>query len=180
VFWDSCVFIAWIKDERDKHGADALADIEGMIQAAQANELVIVTSIIARLEVLESDIPAHKRGDYDTLMRNSRRYHHQDLTHPIVETAHFIRDYYKQATRNSDDRTLSVPDSIMLATAIETEASPLYTFDEKGDKKCLGLLQLNGRVADKWDVKIVKPLVKKPPLLEMMEAPQEEDEAANQ
>ena len=63
-YWDSCLFIAWLKDEQRKTG-----DMDGVrevIEQAKRREVKLMTSVLTLTEVLSSKIPI----GIDTLFAN--------------------------------------------------------------------------------------------------------------
>jgi len=58
-YWDSCLFLAWIKDEERKSG-----DMDGVrevIQRVKQRDARIITSVLTLTEVLDSKLPAGTR-----------------------------------------------------------------------------------------------------------------------
>jgi len=133
-YWDSGLFIAWFKDEKRKPGEmQGLAEVVSMIDKKEA---ILVTSVITRTEVLESTLSDENKGMFDKLFKRTN-CKQVDVTAPISELAHDIREFCK----NSTGKNLGTPDSQHLATAIVYKCDELHTFDEDD------MTPLNGNVA---------------------------------
>jgi hypothetical protein len=61
----------------------------------------------------------------------------------------------------SGGKTLSVPDAIHLATAIQYRVDEFHTFDGEGNSRYLGLLPLSGNVGG-HKLTICKPKARNP------------------
>ena len=141
-YWDSVLFIAWLKNEKRKPGEmEGLAEVVSMIDKKEA---VLITSVVTRTEVLESSLSTENRGMFDNLFKRTN-CKMVDLNAPIGELAHDIREYYKLQGKN-----IKTPDCQHLATAIAYECDELHTFDEDD------LLRLDGNIAG-HKLKVCKP-----------------------
>jgi len=159
VYWDSCIFIAYLKDElrkdpKDMQGVNELATLFDM------GQIDIATSAIAFTEVLETTITAEKYKMFCDLF-SRRNIHLIDVNRKIAEISHQIRNHY-YLVRNP---TISTPDALHLATAIWFQCDTFYTFDGEADP--LGLLQLDQPIADIYDIPILKPAPTNPPQLQL-------------
>ena len=87
-YWDSCLFIAWLKDEQRKTG-----DMDGVrevIEQAKRREVKLITSVLTLTEVLSSQIPI----GIDTLFANLlKRISKQGVDIKIATLAHDLRDF---------------------------------------------------------------------------------------
>lgn len=155
IYWDTCVFLAWIKDE-----VRAAGDMEGVKKVAELvlkDELILITSMLTRAEILQSKITPDQLAKYDKVTRRSNVVP-QDLDLPVAVLTSKIRDYYI----NSDFELLT-PDAIHLATAIHYNADEFQTFDGCKQRtprnakytRC-GLLLLDGNVAG-HKLRVCKP-----------------------
>jgi len=68
IYWDSCIFIAWIKDE--KRPAGEMDGVYECVDRVQAGTIRLITSVFTRTEVFESDLPAHVRSQYAALLND--------------------------------------------------------------------------------------------------------------
>ncbi len=132
-YWDANIFLAWLKNEVRKPGEmEGLAEVVAIIDRQEAT---MMTSVLTRTEVLESSLPSQAQNFFNTIFDRPNVVS-VDLTAPISNLAHSIRDYYRQ-----NDRSLETPDCIHLATAINHKADEFHTFDEDD------LIPLSGDVA---------------------------------
>ncbi len=146
VYWDTCVFLAWMKDE-----VRAPGEMEGVSQVAKrvmSDDIILVTSILTRAEIIEAKMTPEQMAKYDLITKRSNVVP-QNLDPPISVLTSEIRGHYL-----TTDFELLIPDAIHLATAIHYNANEFHTFDgskprvprDKRFKRC-GLLNLNGSVA---------------------------------
>ena len=148
-YWDSCLFIAWLADEKRKTGEmEGLAEVVLMVDAREA---YILTSVITRGEVLDSSLSKDAQEKFRNLLCNPS-FTFADVSMPISEIASKIRDLYKNLKPQSIN--VEVPDATHLATAIAYKVvDEFHTFDEKD------LLRFDGDVAG-YKLKICKPSAK--------------------
>jgi predicted nucleic acid-binding protein len=157
-YWDSCLFLAWIKDEERQTG-----DMDGVrevIDRVKRRDAKIITSVLTITEVLDSKLPAGMKALMDGLLKRVNRV---GMEIKIARMAHDLRDYYVQRSSEFDGKTVAVPDAIHLATAILYRVTEFHTFDGGGKGKSLGLLPLSGDVGG-HRLKICKPQAKNPQL----------------
>lgn len=153
LYWDSCVLIAFLQDEkRDKN---EMAGIDEMVRAIDKGSAILMTSVLSRIEVLECKLTESQKAKFGQML-NKRSIQSIAVTMRVVERASEIRNYYAKT-----GQTVSTPDAIHLATAMLYEAEGFYTFDGAGAKKksrsALSLVPLNGNVAG-YKLKIQPPL----------------------
>lgn len=136
-YWDTCIFLAWIQDEKRESGEmEGLSEIVSMVDA---EECLILTSVNTRIEVLNSSLTQDGQEKFNGLFQHPS-FTFADVSLPISEVASQIRDFYKRQTPQS--MSVKVPDAIHLGTAIiYREVDQFHTFD--GDD----LLRFNGNVA---------------------------------
>lgn len=136
---DSCVFLAWLKDEAHAN------DVGALFHNAQKNELKILTSALTIAEVLniqgkdKTKIPRDKRDAVRKLFRH-RWINIVPLTRKIAEMAQDLVWEYKIAPK----------DSIHVATAENLKADKLYTYDED-------LIKQSPSTGNSGEIKILKP-----------------------
>jgi predicted nucleic acid-binding protein len=153
-YWDTCLFLAWIKDEQRKSGE--MAGVFEVIDRVKRRDAKIVTSTITQIEVLSSHIPV----GMDTLMKGlMKRIDEISVDIKVAGLAHNIRDHYAKL----GGKTLSTPDAIHVATAILYRVDEFHTFDNDGTSKSLGLLPLSGNVGGNKLI-VCKPEAKQPQL----------------
>lgn len=157
-YWDTCLFIAWIKDENRKSGE--MDGVWEMVEKAKRREVRLMTSALTSVEVLACKLPV----GLDTLFREfMKRITRVNVDTKVSMLAHDIRDYYASRPQEFGNRTVSTPDAIHLATAILYRAEEFHTFDDKGSKKSLGLILLSDNVGG-HRLKICVPETKNPQL----------------
>lgn len=156
IAWDSCIFIAWLQDEKRDFGV--MEGIEETVRKIGGGEVILITSQVTNMEVLESRLSPDARKKWKEIF-NRRNCQIMDVNPRVGEKASFIRDHYDQK-----EIKLSVPDSIQLATAIIFNAEEFHTFDGSGKKKNGDLIPLNGNVAG-HKLKICVPYAKQGSLL---------------
>ncbi len=157
VYWDTCIFLAWMNDEKRPVG-----DMEGLLQIAQLverAEVILITSTLTRAEILQSRTSPEAMKKYDLILRRSNVVPH-NLDLPIAKLTSELMDFYLKS-----DFELLIPDAIHLATALHYNAHEFHTFDgaDKTKKprrpskysRC-GLLSLDGNVAGRT-LKVTRP-----------------------
>lgn len=135
VFWDSCVFSAYLMDEQDAYDVPS---IENFLEDAKQGKLKIYASTISSAEVLPSQMKA--AASFEAFMEDFEGAIVPIEPNPIVMTlSGRLRDLpYKKGT--SVNRRLSTPDAIMLATAVHlvegygVNLDCIHTFDGGGKK----------------------------------------------
>ncbi len=140
-YWDACIFLAWLRDEKRPFGdMEGLAEVVALI--AQSNA-ILVTSVVTRVEVLDSTLPEEAKKLLDSIFkrRNIVRVNVDDYASNL---AHEIRDFYKK-----QGKSVKSADSLHLAAAITHGVDQFHTFDGE-------LLRLNGQVAG-YPLVICKP-----------------------
>jgi predicted nucleic acid-binding protein len=118
LFWDSCVFYAFLRDERTIYDVDS---IEQYLQEAKAGKNRIYTSSIALAEVVPSAITKPGIGSFlDFIDDFQGAIIIVDTTPNVMALAAQLKDLpYKKG--NSPGRRLGTPDAIMLAGCLATQ-----------------------------------------------------------
>jgi len=154
IYWDTSVFLAWIKDEkRPNNEMDGVNDVANKIHK---DHVILLTSTLIKAEILESTLSETAKQRFTDLFK---RKNIQQVApyEKIMELTSKIRDYYQQQKINDQLPTLTTPDAIHLATAIIYGAREFHTFDENNEvRKRRALLPLNGNVAG-YPLVICKP-----------------------
>jgi predicted nucleic acid-binding protein len=157
-YWDTCLFLAWIKDEERPTGE--MDGVREVIERSKRREMKIITSVLTLVEVLQSKLPAGVEGLFLGLMKRITKI---GMDTKVAMMAHDIRDHYMQRASEFNGKTLSTADAIHLATAILYRATEFHTFDKDGDARHLGLIPLSGDVAG-HRLTICKPQARNPEL----------------
>jgi predicted nucleic acid-binding protein len=150
IYWDSCIFISWLKNE-PRDDPDDLLGIEKLITLFDMGQIDIATSAITFIEVLENETGLQEFQKFRQLFSRKNCFL-IDVDKKIAELSHDIRNFYKR----EGPKTLSTPDCIHLATAIMFQCSEFYTFD--GESNSPGkLLTLEKPIAGEYNLNIQKP-----------------------
>lgn len=145
-YWDTCIFLAWLKDEERRTGEmDGVRDI---IQRMKRRDVKLMTSVLTIIEVLETKIPVGIDSAFKDLLKRMSR---QGVDIRVASLASDLRNHYAK-----NGRSLHVPDAVHLATAIHYRADEFHTFDEQ-------LIAFSGNVGDHRLI-ICKPETKAPQL----------------
>jgi len=143
IYWDSCIFIAWLKNEQRAPGEmDGVYECVSNVQSGRAR---LITSVLTRTEVFEANLEQHVRDQYSLLL-NRRNCQILDNDLRVSNLAREIREYYQNQSKLDGLPDLATPDAIHLATAIHYNANAFWTFDD-GGRGGRSLLSLNGNVA---------------------------------
>src|SRR5579883_2118987 len=121
VSWDTCVFLAWIKNEARPN--NEMAGIQAIAKQIEANKVTLITSALTKAEIYQSRLTKAQRDKYQKFLRRSNVYV-LPLDDKLGDLVSEIRDHYE-----STDFELLTPDAIHLATAIHYEADHFQTFD---------------------------------------------------
>lgn len=145
-YWDTCIFLAWLKDEQRQPGE--MDGVREVIERSQRRDCRLMTSVLTTVEVLQAKIPA----GVDTLLSGTmKRMLRVGVDTKVAQLAHDIRNHYAK-----EDRSLKTPDAIHLASAVLHRADEFHTFDQQ-------LIDMTGNVAGHRLV-ICKPIARNPQL----------------
>ncbi len=145
LFWDTCVFCAHLYDEVDQYG-EVIDHIRQYIREARAGKWRIITSSIVFAELAFSKVKRDAPGTMEDLRRDIEAACLLIDPNPnIMMLAGKLRDipYRKHQSRV---RRLTVPDAVMLATALFVQEHYLqnlrafHTFDAGGKKREVPLI----------------------------------------
>jgi predicted nucleic acid-binding protein len=131
-----------------------------VVEEWEKGGVVLVTSSITRVEVLDCELP----GDAPERFRRAlsrTTVHIVDVTRPVSNLAHEIRAHYQSGATFK----VKTPDAIHLATAIGMECDAFLTFDGKSSKtgRVRRLLKLAPVVAGAYPLNIQAPRRPPPP-----------------
>jgi predicted nucleic acid-binding protein len=159
-YWDSCLFLAWLKNEpREKEEMDGVRDV---IERVRRREAKIVTSVLTITEVGGAELPAGSLNLFTELLKRPG-VTKISVDVKIAKLATEIRDYYRERPDKFNNKTVGTPDSIDLATAILFRVTEFHTFDRKNKGGTLGLLHLSGNVGG-HNLVVTKPVAAQPGL----------------
>jgi predicted nucleic acid-binding protein len=149
IYWDTCVFIAWLKDERDTWGAHIMRGIGDVFDLVGRNQAYLVTSAITRTEIFLADLTEEQKRSFADLLRR-RNMDERAADFKITDRASEIRYGF----------SLRTADAIHVGTASIAHADEFQTMDgyDTVRKQCnSGILKLNGRLKYKLLITIPYP-----------------------
>jgi predicted nucleic acid-binding protein len=155
-YWDTCLFLAWLKNETTRKAGemDAIAD---MLDRFKKRQVSLITSVITTTEISIAKIPAGVDGLLEDVMQRPN-FTRLSVDIRVAKLARDLRNWYLAREPEYGGKTLSVPDSLHVATAILYRVNEFHTFDGKDSPKqnALGLLPLSGDVGG-YPLIITKP-----------------------
>lgn len=151
IYWDSCVFIAWLQDEpQPQEVMDGIADV---VAAVDSDKVILVTSTVTLTEVLDCTLTPLAAKQFEDLFKRPN-VQQISLDHRIAKLSQQIRSYY----HNQAGTKVWTADAQHLATAIMMNCDEFHTLDGfKRDKKVSRLLSLGNVVAGGYPLKICIP-----------------------
>jgi hypothetical protein len=161
VYWDSCIFIAHLKNETHRPGE--IQSINDQALHFDMGLIVLATSSIALLEILPASLDDEQKKKFKSMLNRSN-FQFIETSHLICERAAEIRDYYK-ANPVADTKLPGSPDCIHIASAIAAQEISgqkvnLVTLDSDSKSGEVGLTKLSGVIAGKYQLEICRPDVK--------------------
>jgi predicted nucleic acid-binding protein len=166
VYWDTCVFIAWIGDE-SSWPDDVKKGIQQTIELAISGEVMIVTSALTLAEILETKMTPDQKIKFRTAF-SAPYLQLIDVDRKIGVLSAQIRERHDTRIYGPNRTLISgtfirMPDSIHLATAIHLNVAVLNTLDGSGrSPKRLDMLELDGKVGG-YSLSIKLPSFVPPP-----------------
>lgn len=167
-YWDACMFYEVLGDE--PVSAEKKAAVDELLQFNKDGKNVIVTSVIAHLEVLPKKLAsksaAHTEDDKKYLgMFDGKRFVDVEISRNILTRAREIRDFYY---RPADTKTktqakmMDAADAVHLATASLYSASAFHTRDDDSQGRKVPLVSLYSwsgfdKLCNKYPLAIVSP-----------------------
>lgn len=146
-YWDTCIFLAWLKNETTRKPGEMDA-IQDCLEKFKRRELSLMTSVMTITEITVAKIPAGMESLLDEVMQRSN-FTRLAVDIRVAKLARDLRNYYLSHDDQYGGKTVTVPDALHLATAILYRSTEFHTFDENDSPKynSLGLLPLSGNVA---------------------------------
>ena len=153
-YWDTCLFIAYLKDSEDENSA--VDEIDALIRAAQSpsEERIIVVSTLVLAELRQRDSYDERRWRTirDIFYTNRSYIRVVSLSPRLAHQASEIGSQYPN---------LTPPDAVHVATALYEKVDALLTLDgrhEHGKRRRKDLLEYDGKIGN-------PPLNIKPPYI---------------
>ncbi len=153
IYWDSCIFISHITDEKRNNPAE-ISGINDVVKDVDSNKIILITSVVSRVEVLRD---LGKERDKFINVLKSPNIQEIEVSKSIAQMAGDIRHQFQEASICK----LNTPDAIYLATALYSKVDEFHTFDGEGEQP--GLINLDGHEVLKG-LKITRPHSKQPTL----------------
>lgn len=164
-YWDSCVFLALLKDESLREGESAY--LENQALRFDMGQLNLVTSSITLAEILACKMTPQQLQRFKAIAARSN-FQFIDANARVCELASEIRSYYidNPPVREHGLKTLKLmtPDAIHVASAIAAQMAlkqtiKLLTFDseDKPGRSEMAMTRLNGLVANKYRLSVGRP-----------------------
>ena len=142
-YWDSCVFLAYLKEEPER-----IVQCDAILKAAQEGKTVIITSSVTSFEVLWLDEDQRYGENSKQKIRDLFEYSFikiADLTRSVADRARELKWEY---------RDIQIKDAGHLATVIDSRVSLFETYDHK-------LLEYDKKFKNKLgqEIKIIEPFI---------------------
>ncbi len=135
LYWDSCVFISFLKKERDQYG-NAIDDIEQYLREAKELKHNIYCSTITIAEVIPKHLDLTEHSKFSEFLKDYSGCIIQIGADPIVmEIAAELKSLPYKLVGGNGTRKLLTPDAIHLASALvlkdayNVELDVFHTFD---------------------------------------------------
>lgn len=150
IYWDTCIWLAWFKDE--KRDPDEMAGIRECVEKFEKGELHIATSVLTLAEMLDLS----NKLPVKVLRRFRLFFRRPDVVRisvdiRVAELTQKIRDFYFSQFNIDGLPTLELGDALHLASAVHYGCDLFLTFDERDSKKPSkpkrAILPLSGNVA---------------------------------
>ena len=90
-YWDTCLFLAWLKDEERNLGE--MDGVRESIDRCRRREVKIITSVLTSVEVLAARIPVGMDTHFAGLMKRISRV---SVDTKVASLAHDLRNHYAQ------------------------------------------------------------------------------------
>jgi hypothetical protein len=158
------MFYEVVGNERvDQRKKDAVKEI---LDDNKLKKNIIVTSVIAHLEVLPSKVAEKGANDEDDYLAlfDAEHFEEIELNTNIILRAREIREYYYSPADQDGKgfKMMDVGDAIHLATATVRNSPVFHTRDNKKKKGNVPLLELYlnqtiAKVCGKYDLDIISP-----------------------
>ena len=90
-YWDTCLFLAWLKDEERSRGE--MDGVRETIARQRRREVRIMTSVVTSVEVLSAKIPVGMDRLFADLLKRISRV---GVDSRVATVAHDLRNHYAQ------------------------------------------------------------------------------------
>jgi predicted nucleic acid-binding protein len=133
-YWDACIFLAWLQDERPpRRKPGEMEGLAEIVDEVERGDAVVVTSALTQTEVLSADFTEEQKTRFDRAFQRPSCVV-VNVDQRIARLASEIRDRFR-----GEGKRIQTPDAVHMASALIVGADALHTFDDK-------LLGLDGQV----------------------------------
>jgi len=136
-YWDSCIYCALFNSETC-HGEGTLEAIEQLLEENKENRNIIITSTLTLTEVFKCS-PAKKQQELLLELFQLPNHIVYDLDAKIAQRAGELR-----GTIKVNEKVISTPDAIHIATAVTHRVDELHSFDKGKKGSSCSILGLSG------------------------------------
>ncbi len=164
LYWDTCIWLAWIKDEKRLDPTE-MAAIQEQVERFHNGEVVLATSVLTLSEMLD----LKNKMSADAHRKFQRFFRRPDVVRiavdiRVAELTQRLRDFYLLQNKTDGLPTLELGDALHLASAIHYKVNEFVTLDVRDSKKPSrrkrGILPLSGNVAG-FNLVVSKPTMLK-------------------
>jgi len=125
VCWDSCIFLAWFKQEKDK----PLEEIEVILKQVSDGKIALLVSAISCAEVLNDTVGSRAGEQFQSFVKRNNVIA-ANVDFRIAKIAATIREKTIAACKVGEiEKSVRAPDALIVATATCYRATSLHTFD---------------------------------------------------
>jgi len=144
VYWDTCILLAWIKDETREAGQ--MENLYSVAREIDDNNIIMLTSVVAYGEIFEADLTDEQRAKLEAVFdRTNTDVVNIDLR--VGRRISEIRQFYLALSKQDGRPPICYADAEHLAAATVYKADEFHTFDRKDKDDCRALIGLGNSVA---------------------------------
>jgi len=128
-YWDTCLFIRYLMDDpQDEKERQQLENIKPLFVAATKGDILVVVSTLVLAELRPRD-PFNQEhlDEIDDLFYRARSNIRVVALHPVIAR--------RASQLGSQNKKLTSPDAVHLATALTEGVSVFYSFDGDADNE---------------------------------------------
>jgi predicted nucleic acid-binding protein len=154
-YWDSNLFIDFLTDKSSPQSQRSKTFKDLVAEARSGHSIILLSNIV----LAEVRPKRARNGEHRELLEELL-----EANRPFVQFYGVTRRIALRARDEGAKHSLSIPDAIHVATALEAKAKVLFTYDGlKKDAPISGLLRLNGQMGNP-PLRIEVPRVRLGPL----------------
>lgn len=126
ICWDSSVLIDWILGEKSSH-QERIPAIRPVVEYVDSGHYQLVVSTLVYVEVLERAMSPVAMEKFSEFMKNREKIRQIAVDVRVAKKAQEIRNRIHGRSQN---KKISTPDAIHIATTIISGATLFHTFDD--------------------------------------------------